>query len=446
MKYPAYPAYGKRHQRSQLTFPSHWEVQRLRFVVLFNPVRSEVADWDGDTPVSFVPMDAVGEFGGMDASQERPIADVYNGYTYFAEQDIVVAKITPCFENGKGAIARGLKNGVGFGTTEFHVLRPLPGVSAQWLFYFTMSDAFRQIGGAEMLGAGGQKRVPEDFIKNLRTGIPPLNEQEHIAAFLDWKTAQIDALIAKKQDLIEKLKEKRLTVITKAVTKGLDPSVPMTSQPDRWFGKHPDKWGVMSLRFAWEVLDCKHRTVSFVLEGIPLASIREVHDFEVDLSSANHTTVDEYLDLVEGGRAPQVGDIIYSRNVSVGEAAVVATTESFALGQDVCLLRSAQNHPRYMNYLLASKPLREQTEAMMVGSTFRRINVGQIKALRILVPPEKEQREIATYLDSMVKNIDTMIQKTEEAAHNLTEYRTTLITAAVTGQIDVRHITIPTPA
>ena len=124
------------------------------------------------------------------------------------ENDILIAKITPCFENGKGAIARGLKNGVGFGTTEFHVLRPLQGMSERWLFYLTKCDFFRKIGGSEMLGAGGQKRLPEDFIRNLRVGIPSFSEQEKIADFLDWKTGQIDALIAKKQALIEKLKEK----------------------------------------------------------------------------------------------------------------------------------------------------------------------------------------------------------------------------------------------
>lgn len=103
--------------------PEHWEVRRLRFLLNTNPVKSEIKELEGDIPVSFVPMDSVKEYGSMDASVTKPIGEVYNGYTYFAENDVVVAKITPCFENGKGSLATGLMNNIGFGTTEFHVLR-----------------------------------------------------------------------------------------------------------------------------------------------------------------------------------------------------------------------------------------------------------------------------------------------------------------------------------
>lgn len=120
MRYSTYPAYGSLVAATGIAFPSDWPIERLRFSIVSNPIRSEVAHWDNETLVSFVPMDAVGEQGEIDASQEKQLADVYNGYTYFLENDILIAKITPCFENGKGAIAKGLKNGVGFGTTEFH--------------------------------------------------------------------------------------------------------------------------------------------------------------------------------------------------------------------------------------------------------------------------------------------------------------------------------------
>ena len=228
MRYSTYPAYGSLVAATGIAFPSDWPIERLRFSILSNPIRSEVAHWDNETLVSFVPMDAVGEQGEIDASQEKQLADVYNGYTYFLENDILIAKITPCFENGKGAIAKGLKNGVGFGTTEFHVLRPLLGMSERWLFYLTKCDFFRKIGGSEMLGAGGQKRLPEDFIRNLRVGIPFFSEQEKIANFLDWKTAQIDALIDMKLGLsrslkgVELLTEYRTALITAATTGQID--------------------------------------------------------------------------------------------------------------------------------------------------------------------------------------------------------------------------------
>jgi type I restriction enzyme S subunit len=102
VKYPAYPAYQPT-SGDGLRCPLGWRLQRLRFAVATNPVKSELANWPDDMLVSFVPMEAVGETGGLSLSQDREIAEVYNGYSYFAEGDVVVAKITPCFENGKGA-------------------------------------------------------------------------------------------------------------------------------------------------------------------------------------------------------------------------------------------------------------------------------------------------------------------------------------------------------
>ena len=181
-----------------------------------------------------------------------------------------------------------------------------------------------------------------------------------------------------------------------------------------------------------------HRTVSFIDDGIPLASIREVHGFEVDLSNAKQTTEEEYISLLEGGRRPRVGDIIYSRNATVGDAAIVTTQARFAMGQDVCLLRSEPQHPKYLLFLLRSEPLAQQLESVMVGATFRRINVGQIRMFWVCWPPAKEQRFIAEFLDSQTSKIDGMVAKVEIAIERLQEYRIALITAAVTGKIDVR--------
>jgi type I restriction enzyme S subunit len=172
-------------------------------------------------------MDAVGELGGLRLEEQRTLDEVYNGYTYFRDGDVVVAKITPCFENGKGALAAGLTNGVGFGTTELHVIRPNETVDPDFLFYLSIAHDFRCYGASEMVGAGGQKRVPERFIKDWLAPLPPIDTQQRITAFLDEKTAQLDGLIEKKRALLERLAEKRRAIITQAVTRGLDPAVPM---------------------------------------------------------------------------------------------------------------------------------------------------------------------------------------------------------------------------
>lgn len=209
----------------------------------------------GDEYVSFVPMEGVGEYGGLSLDKEKTLDDIGDGYTYFADGDVVIAKITPCFENGKGALAAGLTNGAAFGTTELHVVRAGPNLDRCFLFYLTISPGFRDLGEAHMYGAGGQKRVPEAFIKDFRTPLPPLDEQRAIVRFLDAKTAEIDALIARKQRLLELLAEQRSALITKAVTKGPNPNAPMKPSGLPWLGDIPAHWEVKRLRFVMEKIE-----------------------------------------------------------------------------------------------------------------------------------------------------------------------------------------------
>jgi len=189
-KRAAYPAYKPSGVPWLGDVPEHWQPVRLRYRAKVNPTRSELNGTPGDLDVSFVPMESVHEYGGLTLDQTRPLAEVATGYTYFRDGDVLAAKITPCFENGKGSIADGLVNGIGFGTTELHVLRPYPDLDRRFLFYVTISHAFRRLGAAEMYGAGGQKRVPDDFIRDFRQPIPSSDEQKAIAAFLDRETAR----------------------------------------------------------------------------------------------------------------------------------------------------------------------------------------------------------------------------------------------------------------
>ena len=228
--------------------PNSWKPKRLRFALKTNPSSKEIKLAPEDL-VSFVVMDAVGEYGGLRLDTEKELSDVGSGYTFFANDDVVVAKITPCFENGKEAIAEALTNGLAFGTTELHVLRAGLDLYPRFLFYITISDLFRSFGESEMYGAGGQKRVPESFIKDFVAALPSLPEQQTIARFLDHKTAQIDALIAKKEALLEKLAEKRTALISHAVTKGLNPQTKMKDSGVEWLGQVPENWVVKKLKY-----------------------------------------------------------------------------------------------------------------------------------------------------------------------------------------------------
>jgi type I restriction enzyme S subunit len=203
--------------------PAHWNLTRLRFIARFNPSKSEIASLLPETEVSFLPMDAIGDDGSLRLDATRPLSAVEQGYTYFRDGDLLIAKITPCFENGKGALAAGLLGGIGFGTTELIVVRPLPGraVAAylQWLF---VGPDFRNAGTAAMYGAGGQKRVPDEFVRNFVVAVPPPAEQRAIAAFLDRECGKIDTLISESERAIALLKERRAALISAAVTGQID--------------------------------------------------------------------------------------------------------------------------------------------------------------------------------------------------------------------------------
>ena len=275
--------------------------------------------------------------------------------------------------------------------------------------------------------------------------LPALDEQEQIASFLDHETAKIDTLIDKQQKLIQLLKEKRQAVISHAVTKGLNPNAPMRDSGVEWLGEVPEHWVSCRLKNYAKVVDCKHITAEFFDEGIPLASIGEVKEWCVNLEAAKLTSEEYYLDLIGGDREPEPGNIIYSRNATVGEAALVSENmPKFAMGQDVCLIRlNDEVMPAYLLHVLKSGVISNQLDLVMVGSTFKRINVEDIRSFAIALPPYEEQSSIVAELTRSLGKYDLLVSSAEMAINLMQERRTALISAAVTGKIDVRSWQTP---
>ncbi|MBC7293421.1 MAG: restriction endonuclease subunit S [Thermoleophilia bacterium] len=419
--------------------PAHWEVKRLRTLGFVNPSVSELRIASPCFEVSFVPMDAIGEWGGLNLETTKQLSEVWSGYTYFCDGDVLVAKITPCFENGKGALARGLINGMGFGTTELHVIRPSSGLHADFLAYLTFSQPFRGFGQVEMKGAAGQQRVPEDFIKNFRVPLPPLPEQRAIAAFLDRETAKIDALVAKKERLIELLQEKRTALITQAVTKGLDPAVPMKDSGVEWLGEIPAHWEMKRLKY---------------LALLNPESLGEDTDPGMEMIYVDIGGVDSFGRIVERealtfGSAPtrarrlvRDGDVIVStvRTYLRAIAAIRDPELNLVVSTGFAVVRPADRLTAgYAAYALRASYFVERVVADSKGASFPAINESELATYPLPVPPEAEQLVIAAFLDRETAKIDALIAKVREGIERLKEYRTALISAAVTGKIDVRE-------
>ena len=166
----------------------------LSSICTLNPKKSEIKGIDMETRCSFVGMAQVGVNGEIDASDIRSVQEVWTGFSYFKENDVLFAKITPCMENGKGAIARGLHNGIGFGSTEFHVLRPNEKISAEFIFFLLANKDVRRIAEGQMTGSGGQRRVPVSFF-SIKTTLPPIDLQNRFALMI--------AAIEKQKELVK---------------------------------------------------------------------------------------------------------------------------------------------------------------------------------------------------------------------------------------------------
>lgn len=178
------------------SLPGGWVEARLSDVTQINPPNPEVRP-DDDALVSFVPMAAVRAMGaGIDTSETRPWRTVRKGYKRFQDGDVLFAKITPCMENGKLAVATGLRNGVGAGSTEFHVLRPSRAIRSDLLAYYLLRDDFRASARARMTGTAGQLRVPQRFLETRTLLVPPLDEQRRIVDAVDSYFRRLDDVTA----------------------------------------------------------------------------------------------------------------------------------------------------------------------------------------------------------------------------------------------------------
>ena len=184
-----------------------WGLVSLGSVCYINPRKSQDHRLSSNIEVSFVPMSAVTEHGEIDASSIKKYEEVKTGFTYFAENDVLFAKITPCMENGKGAVAKGLCNEIGFGSTEFHVLRPIGHkTNPYWIYILTSFSQFREDAASNMTGSAGQRRVPSSFLENYRVSVPPIELQDQFATFV----AQINKsklVIQKSLEKLEMLKK-----------------------------------------------------------------------------------------------------------------------------------------------------------------------------------------------------------------------------------------------
>ncbi len=225
---------------------------RLRNVARINPPTPQFDRLPDDSQVAFVPLEAVWPGSRFDASQTRLKGDVSTGYTRFLENDILIPKITPTFEADRTTIATGIEGGVAAATTELHIVRVGPEADLKYIRYLLSTSSFLQEGAASMIGVAGQKRVPDELLRNLIIPIPDLRCQRTIAAFLDGETTRIDALIALKQQMIDRLHEREASAVYATVV-GDRIAGRRQSSGSPWLADCPASWTVAPLGARYRV-------------------------------------------------------------------------------------------------------------------------------------------------------------------------------------------------
>ena len=294
---------------------------------------------------------------------------------------------------------------------------------------------------------GGQPNLSQELLKSIRVPTPPLDEQQAIAAFLDRETAKIDALMAKKERLIELLQEKRTALITQAVTKGLEPNVPVKDSGVEWLGKIPNHWQISPVYARYEValgkmLDAKRMSG----DGLGLY----LRNIDVQWDSVNTH------DLPQMDFAPEerdryrlsTGDLLVCEGGEVGRAAIWEGSIKECFYQKAIHRvrpRSMRDIARFFYYIMYALAMRGVFVAGSNPNTINHLTAVQLSHYRFPFPPSDEQSAIAAFLDRETAKIDALVAKIHKAVDRLKELRTALISAAVTGKIDVRDETDLTP-
>lgn len=324
-------------------------------------------------------------------------------------------------------------------STGFAVLSPRPVICPKYLFYWTLSDHFLDEICARSVGVSYPALRPSEM-GHLPVAVPPLSMQRSIADLLDRKTAAIDALIAKKEQLLDHLSEKREATIDVAVRTGVKTWPTLKDSGVASLGRIPSHWGIAKVKHEMaRIVDCPHSTPEYAPDGeYPAVRTSDVDRGRLNLASALRVSRADYWTRVER-LEPTVGDILYSREGErFGMAALVPAGVKLCLAQRMMLFRPRHAaSARYLMWALNSQAVYQQVKQETVGATSPRINIPTIANAWIPVPPLDEQVAIADFIECVGGQVDTCASTVRNQLRAFAEYRQALITAAVTGQLHV---------
>ena len=348
---------------------------RIGDVCTVNPRKSEVADLPSDTRISFVPMSDLNERRiAFRPTEEKLLSEVTASYTYFQDNDVLLAKVTPCFENGKAGIARGLLNGIGFGSSEFYILRSGAQVLPEWIYFCVMHPLFRDAAIAQMTGTGGLQRVPRDYVENFRIPLPPLEVQKEIVAEIEGYQKVING--------------------ARVVLDHYRPHIPI----------HPD-WPIIELS---EICSFKNGLNFTKASSGHTVKIIGVSDFQANLYAPLADLDELHLDAPLGDEyLVKSGDILFVRSNGnpdlVGRSLFVppprepTTFSGFTIR---CRIEDERALPIFFAHFFKSRDFAEMIKTVGRGANIRNLSQGILNELKVPLPPLATQQAIVAEIEA----------------------------------------------
>ncbi|MFM7268797.1 MAG: restriction endonuclease subunit S [Cyanobium sp.] len=437
MSFPRYPAYKPSGVEWLGDVPEHWRMgqSRRRFRHRNEPARDE------DEQLTASQKHGIIKQSEFIESEGRRVVEVIKG------QDILKHVEPGDFVISMRSFQGGLEYSKVRGSisSAYVMLAPVKQVIPEFFSWLFKSSPYIQaLQSTTNLVRDGQALRFSNFCQ-VEIPIIPANEQLEIATFLDRETAKIDALIAEQQRLIELLQEKRQGVISHAVTKGLNPDAPMKDSGVEWLGEVPERWEVIEARREIAFLTSGSRGWAdyYSDSGSLFIRIGNLTRDSIDLDLSDIQRVDP-PDGSEGERTlVSPGDILFSITAYLGSVAVVPKGgERACVSQHVCLVRLKEKRllPKWLGYFVLSTAGKSFLEATSYGGTKVQLSLDDIKSFPLAVPTAREQAEIIDYVEGAIQHLKGLVSEAKNSISLLQERRSALISAAVTGQIDVRGL------
>jgi len=396
-----------------------WKQSLLSEVCEVNPGKKDLQELDKDTVVSFLPMALVSEDGKIIDKEERKLKEVIKGYTNFRDGDVLLAKITPCFENGKRAIAKNLTNGVGFGSTEFHVLRSKGEVTSDWIFHAISRADFCNIAKSQMTGTAGQKRVPTRVLEQFKIPVPSIKEQEEISGNIETQFTRLESTIKSLKTVKAKLSIYRKSVLKAAFKPGKN-----------------EEWQSSPISQIVRIIDYRGRTPPYSGSGIPHLRSANIKKGKIIWEKMKYVS-DETYDAYMTRGLPEKGDVLFTTEAPLGEVAISPDIK-FSMAQRMVLLRPKADliHYKFLLYQIISDSFQGALMGKGTGTTVTGVSSRNFKTIQIVFPDNTpRQEEIVDEIESRFSVIDKLETVIDASLSKAETLRKSILKSAFEGKL-----------